>query len=121
MNRTDRLMGFITQLQHKKQQTAEQLAQHFGISVRTVYRDLAALNEIGVPITFEAGKGYSIVGGYFLPPVSLSTAEANALALTEPLVMRFADKHVAQHVSSALSKIKMAVKMQMITKKICLL
>lgn len=109
MNRTDRLMGLVAHLQSKKYQTAEQLAEHFGLSVRTVYRDLRAMNEIGVPVGFEAGRGYFIVGGYFLPPVSLTAEEANALALTEPLVLRFADKEVARHVGTALAKIKMAI------------
>jgi predicted DNA-binding transcriptional regulator YafY len=109
MNRTDRLMGLVAHLQSKKYQTAEQLAEHFGLSVRTVYRDLRAMNEIGVPVAFEAGRGYYIVGGYFLPPVSLTAEEANALALTEPLVVRFADKEVAKHVGTALNKIKMAL------------
>ena len=109
MNRTDRLMGIIAHIQSKKYLTAEQLAEHFGMSVRTVYRDLRAMNEIGVPIGFEAGRGYYIVGGYFLPPVSLTAEEANALALTEPLVLRFADKEVARHVGTALAKIKMAL------------
>ncbi|MBK9014098.1 MAG: WYL domain-containing protein [Saprospiraceae bacterium] len=109
MNRTDRLMGIIAHIQSKKYQTAEQLAEHFGMSVRTVYRDLRAMNEIGVPVGFEAGRGYYIVGGYFLPPVSLTAEEANALALTEPLVLRFADREVARHVGTALAKIKMAL------------
>ncbi len=109
MNRTDRLMGIIAHIQTKKYQTAEQLAEHFGMSVRTVYRDLRAMNEIGVPVGFEAGRGYYIVGGYFLPPVSLTAEEANALALTEPLVLRFADREVARHVGTALTKIKMAL------------
>lgn len=109
MNRTDRLMGLVAHLQSKKYQTAGQLAEHFGLSERTVYRDLRAMNEIGVPVGFEAGRGYYIVGGYFLPPVSLTAEEANALALTEPLVLRFADKEVARHVGTALAKIKMAI------------
>lgn len=109
MNRIDRLMGLIAHIQSKRYQTAEQLATHFGTSVRTVYRDLRAMNEIGVPLGFEPGRGYHIVGGYFLPPVSLTAEEANALALTEPLVLRFADKSVARHVGTALAKIKLAL------------
>lgn len=109
MNRTDRLMGIITHLQSKKYRSAEQLATHFGISVRTVFRDLRAMQEIGVPISFESGKGYCIAGGYFLPPVSLTLEEANALALAEPLVLRFADKEIAAHVGTALAKIKMVL------------
>lgn len=109
MNRTDRLMGIITHLQSKKYRTTEQLATHFGISVRTVFRDLRAMQEIGVPIGFEPGQGYFITGGYFLPPVSLTLEEANALALAEPLVLRFADKEIAGHVGTALAKIKMVL------------
>ncbi|MBP6826768.1 MAG: HTH domain-containing protein, partial [Saprospiraceae bacterium] len=109
MNRIDRLMGIVTALQSKKYLSAEQIAEHFGISVRTVFRDLRAMGEIGVPIGFEVGKGYYITDGYFLPPVSLTMEEANTLALLEPLVERFADKSVQQHFATALSKIKMVL------------
>lgn len=109
MNRIDRLMGIVTTLQSKKYLSAEQIAEHFGISVRTVFRDLRAMGEIGVPIGFEAGKGYYITDGYFLPPVSLTMEEANTLALLEPLVERFADKSVQQHFATALTKIKMVL------------
>lgn len=109
MNRIDRLMGIVTALQSKKYLFAEQIAEHFGISVRTVFRDLRAMGEIGVPIGFETGKGYFITDGYFLPPVSLTMEEANTLALLEPLVERFADKSARQNFASALSKLKMVL------------
>jgi predicted DNA-binding transcriptional regulator YafY len=109
MNRIDRLMGIITHLQSKKQATVAQLANHFEISERTVFRDLRALTEIGVPIQFEAEKGYSVRQGFFLPPVSLTVDEANALSLAEPLIVRFADKSVQQHYGSAMEKIKMVL------------
>lgn len=109
MNRIDRLMGIVTTLQSKKYMTIEQMAEHFGISVRTAFRDLRAMGEIGVPIGFETGKGYFIQQGYFLPPVSLTAEEANALALIEPLVVRFADTSIRQHFETALSKIKMVL------------
>jgi predicted DNA-binding transcriptional regulator YafY len=47
--------------------------------------------------------------GFFLPPISLTADEANALSLAEPLIVRFADKSVQQHYGSALSKIKMVL------------
>lgn len=109
MNRIDRLLGIVTVLQSKKYMSAEQISDHFGISVRTVFRDLRAMGEIGVPIGFEAGKGYYITDGYFLPPVTLTMEEANTLALLEPLVERFADKSARQNFASALSKIKMVL------------
>lgn len=109
MNRIDRLMGIVTILQSRKYMSAEQIAEHFGISVRTVFRDLRAMGEIGVPVSFESGKGYFITDGYFLPPVSLTMEEANTLALLEPLVVRFSDRSARQHFASALSKIKMVL------------
>lgn len=106
MNRIDRLFNILTFLQSKKYVPAEKIADKFNISVRTVYRDVKALCESGIPVSFEPSKGYFIVQGYFLPPVSFSSEEANALLLTESLVNGFADKSIQAHYSSALSKIK---------------
>lgn len=109
MNRTDRLMAIITFLQTKKLRSAGQIAERFQISRRTVFRDLKALSEIGIPVHYEPDKGYSIYGDYFLPPISLSAEEANALSLAEPLVLRFADKSVLENYQSALAKIKLVL------------
>jgi predicted DNA-binding transcriptional regulator YafY len=106
MNRIDRLFGILTLLQSKKFVSAESIAEKFGISVRTVYRDVKALGEGGIPVSFETGRGYFIVQGYFLPPVSFSSEEANALLLMETMVKGFADKSIHTHYSSALQKIK---------------
>jgi len=106
MNRIDRLFGILVLLQSKKYLMAEDIAEKFGISVRTVYRDLKALSEQGIPICFEAHQGYSVVQGYFLPPVSFSTDEANALVLMESVVYAFSDKSVQKHYGSALDKVK---------------
>ena len=61
MNRVDRLMAMVVRLQSRRVVRAEDIAAHFEISVRTVYRDLAALGEAGIPIIGEAGVGYSLV------------------------------------------------------------
>ena len=106
MNRIDRLFGILILLQSRKYVPAEKIAGKFNISVRTVYRDVKALCEQGIPVSFEAGKGYFIVNGYFLPPVSFSSEEANAMVLMESLVAGFADKSIGKHYSSALNKIK---------------
>lgn len=106
MNRIDRLLGILTLLQTKKYVTAEAIASKFQISVRTVYRDIKALGEQGVPVSFEQHKGYFVVQGYFLPPVSFTSEEANALLLMENLTKRFADKSIEMHYSSALNKVK---------------
>jgi predicted DNA-binding transcriptional regulator YafY len=106
MNRIDRLLGILTLLQSKKFVPAEKIAEKFHISIRTVYRDVKALVELGIPVSFEAQRGYFVVQGYFLPPVSLTTEEANALLLTESLVYGFTDKSIRTHYSSALNKVK---------------
>jgi predicted DNA-binding transcriptional regulator YafY len=106
MNRIDRLFGILVLLQSKKYVSAETISEKFGISVRTVYRDIKALYEQGIPVSFEQHRGYFIVQGYFLPPVSFSFEEASALLLMENLVYGFADRSVHKNYSSALNKIK---------------
>lgn len=106
MNRLDRLLALTTALQSKRYVTAEQLAERFGISVRTVYRDVKALCESGVPVSFEASKGYFLVPGFFLPPVSFTSEEAAALLLLEGASHVFADKSIQEHYTSALTKVR---------------
>lgn len=103
-------MGILTLLQAKKFVTAEQLADRFAISVRTVYRDIKALNEINIPVSFENSRGYFIVQGFFLPPVAFSTEEANALLLLEVIAERFSDQSIVKHYKTALTKVKAVLK-----------
>ena len=58
MNRIDRLFGILVLLQTRKYINAEKIADQFGISIRTVYRDMKALGEQGIPLSFEQHKGY---------------------------------------------------------------
>lgn len=106
MNRIDRLMAIVTTLQSKKYVSAESIADKYEISIRTVYRDIKALAELGIPVGFENQKGYFVVPGYFLPPVAFSIEEANALLLMESVTIGFADKSIRKHYSSALNKVK---------------
>lgn len=110
MNRIDRLVAILTTLQSRKFVTAEFIADKYEISERTVYRDLKALGEIGVPIDFEANKGYSILQGFFLPPISLTSEEANALILITTLSDKFADKTTRINIENAISKIKLVLR-----------
>ena len=110
MNRIDRLFGILILLQSKKYTSAERIAEQYGISIRTVYRDIKALGEQGIPLSFEPSKGYFIVQGYFLPPVSFNSDEANALLLMERFLAGFADKSILNHYTSALNKVKNVLK-----------
>ena len=81
MNRTDRLLAIVLELQGKKTQRADDLAATFEISKRTVYRDMQALSEAGVPVVSVPGIGYSLMEDYFLPPLSFTADEATMLLL----------------------------------------
>ena len=106
MNRIDRLTGMILLLQGQRVITAEQIAGHFEISVRTVYRDLSALGEAGVPIIAEAGVGYSLMRGYHMPPVMFTEDEAAALFMSGELAEQVADESLRQSLRSALLKVR---------------
>ena len=79
LNRTERLFALILLLQNRPSMTSRQLAEHFGVSRRTIFRDLRALSESGVPLTYAEGGGYEILEGYQLPPLMLSAREAATL------------------------------------------
>ncbi len=110
MNRIDRLTAILIQLQTKRIVKAEEVAERFEISLRTVYRDVKALMEAGVPIGSEAGKGYFIVDGYHLPPVMFNQEEAGSMLLAGKLVEKMTDKSVRKAFESAMHKIKAVLK-----------
>jgi len=105
MNRTDRLVSMVMLLQSRRVITAAQLAEHFEITERTVYRDLAALGEGGVPIVGEPGVGYSLMSGYCLPPVMFSPEEAFAFVTGGLLVERMTDASMRDAIRSAMGKV----------------
>src|SRR5215216_7960298 len=106
MNRIDRLTAILIHLQTKRVVKAEEISHRFEMSLRTVYRDVKALMEAGVPIGSEAGKGYFIVDGYHLPPVMFTQDEASSMLLAGKLVEKMADKSVRVAFESAMHKIK---------------
>ncbi|MBV8418233.1 MAG: HTH domain-containing protein, partial [Verrucomicrobia bacterium] len=106
MNRIDRLVAILIYMEGRRVTRAEDIADEFATSIRTVYRDIAALAEAGVPIIGEAGVGYSIMRGYHLPPVHFTTEEATALVTAGMLMDRFADSSLMSSMASALGKIR---------------
>ena len=104
--RISRLTAIVTQLQTKRIVTAVALASKFSVSVRTIYRDIRALEEAGIPIVTEEGKGYTMMEHYRLPPIMFSEAEANALILAEQLVLKNNDTSFIQDYAEAIDKIK---------------
>lgn len=104
--RLSRLVAILTQLQTKRVLTSSKLADKFGVSVRTIYRDIKALEEAGVPILTEDGKGYTLMEGYKIPPVMFTENQANALILAEQLVLKNRDSSFIKDYSEAIDKIK---------------
>jgi predicted DNA-binding transcriptional regulator YafY len=105
MNRTDRLLAIILELQGKRWRRAEDLAETFETSKRTIYRDMLALGEAGVPVVSIPGRGYSLIEGYFLPPVSFSADEATVLLLGADVMAQSFDAHYQSVAESASRKI----------------
>ena len=107
MTRVDRLLAYLVMFQSRDLIRAQDLATHFEISERTVYRDIDALCEVGVPIYGVAGEGYRLMDGYYLPPVTFSPEEARALALSLSMFMGFAaDGVTRKSAGSARDKIQ---------------
>lgn len=106
MNRFDRITAILIQLQSKKVVKAQDLADRFDISLRTVYRDIRSLEEAGVPLYGEAGVGYSLVEGYRLPPVMFTPDEAMAFVTAEKLMAKFTDRALQENFASAMYKVK---------------
>lgn len=104
--RLSRLTAILTQLQTKRLLVASELAEKFSVSKRTIYRDIKALEQAGVPILTEEGKGYSLMEGYRIPPVMFTESEANALITAEQLILKNKDASLVKEYSEAISKIK---------------
>lgn len=110
MNRLNRLSAILIQLQSRKTVRAQDIADRFEISLRTVYRDIRSLEEGGIPIVGEAGVGYSLAEGYRLPPVMFTREEATAFITAEKLVTSFTDAVNGNSYSSGLYKLRAVLK-----------
>lgn len=106
MNKTERQLAITLELQRSKVVRAEDLAAHFETSVRTIYRDIQALSEAGVPIVGAPGQGYSLMEGYFLPPVGFTAEEAVALLMGTDFIEQRLDGDYSSVAKAARRKIE---------------
>lgn len=106
MNRFDRVFSTLVLLQTRRVIKAMTIAERFGISLRTVYRDVRTLKNAGVPIIGDPGIGYSITDGYRLPPLMFNEGEAAALLTAEKFIGKVTDKKTQDYYSNAMIKIK---------------
>lgn len=106
MRKTDRLFELIQILRSSdKPVTASQLAEQLEVSVRTVYRDIQALQAMRTPIDGEAGIGYIMRRGYDLPPVNFDTDEIEAIIVGLNLLARTGDTGLQKAASRVINKI----------------
>ena len=107
MRRADRLFLIIHALRGRRTALqARQLADTLGVSLRTVYRDVADLQRSGVPIEGEAGVGYVLRKGADIPPLMFSADELEALVVGTRFVRAFAGERLAAGAQAALLKIE---------------
>ena len=109
MDKTERLFSIMDALRrHRRPVTAAELAEEQGVSVRTLYRDVQTLIGLGAPIEGEAGIGYMLRPGFFLPPLMFSAEELEALVLGGRWVQAQPDAGLAGAARNALAKIATA-------------
>lgn len=106
----DRIVSILIQLQSKRIVKAQELADRFEVSLRTIYRDIRTLEASGVPIYSEAGTGYSLMDGYRVPPVMFTQEEAASFVAAEKLMQKFTDTLMQEHFSSAMYKLRAVLK-----------
>jgi predicted DNA-binding transcriptional regulator YafY len=105
VNRTDRLLAIVLELQAAGRRRAEDLAATFEVGKRTIYRDIQALCEAGVPVISTPGQGYTLLEGYFLPPLRFTADEALILLLGGDVMAQSFDAEYRAAAQSAGRKI----------------
>jgi len=109
LDKTERLFSIMDALRrHRRPVTAAALAEEQGVSVRTLYRDVQTLIGLGAPIDGEAGIGYMLRPGFFLPPLMFTAEELEALVLGGRWVEAQPDAGLAGAARNALAKIATA-------------
>lgn len=105
-NRTERLFNIILLLQNRPNLSSRALAERFGVSRRTIFRDLRALGEAGVPLTYAGEGGYEILEGYQLHPLMLSAREAAILLVGTDFMKTQADESLRADAEQVALKIR---------------
>jgi predicted DNA-binding transcriptional regulator YafY len=110
VTRLSRLVALLTLLQTKRVLTATELARRFLVSTRTIYRDIRTLEQAGIPVVTQEGKGYTMLEGYRLAPIMFTREEAIALLTAEKLAARLTDAPTAQLSNAAMDKVRAALR-----------
>ncbi|MFE0018114.1 helix-turn-helix transcriptional regulator [Mesorhizobium sp. NPDC059054] len=106
MSRSERLLDLVQTLRrHRLPVSGRTLAGELGVSIRTLYRDIATLQGQGAPIEGEAGLGYVLKPGFMLPPLMFTDEEIEAIVLGSRWVVKQPDSRLSKAAADALAKI----------------
>ena len=106
MSRSHRLFDVMQILRrHRRPVTGREIAWELGVSLRTIYRDVASLQAMGAEIDGEAGVGFVLRPGFLLPPLMFSEEEIQALAVGADWVAKQTDQALARAAQNAIGKI----------------
>lgn len=109
MSKADRLFDIIQLLRSSRQpMRARDIAAAVEVSLRTIYRDIASLQAMQIPILGEPGIGYVMRKGYDLPPINLDVEEAEAVSVGLSLVARTGDQNLWRAAKRASRKLQEA-------------
>lgn len=105
MKRLHRLTSLLIKLQASKSIKVKDLSEEYNVSRRTIYRDLKALEDAGVPIGYEPGEDYFLLEGYQIPPIHFTSEEAMALVTSKTIVEQNSDASLVAIFSKAIEKV----------------
>ncbi|CAM4430477.1 YafY family protein [Paenibacillus phoenicis] len=106
MSKSKRLMELMMTVNRKRRFTVKELAQEFGVSSRTILRDLQELSELGVPLYSEVGPhgGYQVLNERVLPPIAFTEEEAVSIFFASHALRHYKFLPFETEASSALGK-----------------
>lgn len=108
--RTLRLFALLDHLRGRRSPvSAETLAMELNVSIRTIYRDMATLQAMGAPVRGEAGIGYQMARGFFLPPLHFDADELEAIMLGTRLVTARGDGELVDAARRVSAKVSVAM------------
>lgn len=110
MKRLHRLTSILIKFQSLKSVRARDLSLEYGVSTRTIYRDIKALEEAGVPIGYEPGEHYFLLEGYQLPPINFTQEESQAVVTAKALVNQNSDASLVDNFNKAVEKVTAVLK-----------
>jgi len=106
MSRAERLLTLVEEFRsHRRPVSGQDLAEKLGVSIRTLYRDIASLRALGASIDGEPGVGYQLRSGFLLPPVMFTVEEVDALVLGSLWVADKADRPLAEGARKAMARL----------------